>query len=116
MFVASVPNGVIVQTWACPATTRVKAIFVPSGDQAGWKSVPSTVMLFGFVPSLFTTQRLPLLLKVICDPSGEKAGELPVVGVPGMVAKAPASRSKAMTLTCWELFTKVMRGPLGTRS
>ena len=38
MFVTSVPIGVIVKICATPVRALLNAIFVPSGDQEGWKS------------------------------------------------------------------------------
>ena len=106
MFVTFVPIGVTVKICAVPVRALLKAIFVPSGDQVGWKSVPSNVIRFGLVPSLFTTQMPPLALKAIFVPSGEKAGKLwPVVGTSGWVSRIPASMSKETKLTCVEVLT-----------
>ena len=52
------PFGSIVKICQFPRR-RAKAIFVPSGDQAGDVSIPSPVSLCALVPSLFIMAMLP---------------------------------------------------------
>ena len=78
----SVPSGFIIQMSQSPSRSELKAIFDPSGDQAGsWFSLARVlVKLYGWEPSAFMIQMLLTPdcreTKAILRPSGDQVGWL----------------------------------------
>ncbi len=82
MFTGPEPSAALTNTSRFPERSLVKAIFDPSGDQAGSRSAPGEFVMFtGPEPSaaLTNTSEFPTeferkLEKAIFDPSGDQAG------------------------------------------
>src|ERR1044072_1311303 len=99
-----------------PLRFEAKAIFVPSGDQAGVMSSGARLVVrrTWLVPSGFITEMshvLPMRVwKAIFRPSGENDGHC-FEGTPKVIAPdcAPSLRMTAI----WLLLVKAMRGPPG---
>src|SRR4029450_3370604 len=73
--VRPLPSALTTSMYVLPPTLAARAIFVPSGDQAGnWSSVLPLVSRACWLPSALIVYRSPSLANTILEPAGAHDG------------------------------------------